>query len=412
MEFYDELKWRGLIKDEAGEDLEKKLNEGNLTFYVGADPSADSLHIGQLPTFLMVERLRRKGHKPIVLVGGATGRVGDPRGTKEREKSDEKVVDSNFEKISKQMKKLFGEETKVVNNYDWFKNYNYIDFLRDIGKYINVTYMVNKDLVKRQMESGISYAEFSYMLIQGYDFKYIHDNFGANLQFGGSDQWGNLTTGIELIRKLNEEEVYAFSMPLTLDSAGNKIGKSEGNALWLDKNKTSSYELYQYIINWEDTMMEDYLKRYTFLPKEEIEDILDKHNKEPHLRLAQKTLAKEIITFVHDEESYNSAVKISEALFSGDIKSLTEEELKEALKGVPTIDYSNEENIVDFLVNTGILSSKREAREFVSNSSISINGEKITDLDAIVNKEKALYNKYIVVRRGKKKYYLVMFKEV
>ena len=412
MEFYDELKWRGLIKDEAGEDLEKKLNEGNLTFYVGADPSADSLHIGQLPTFLMVERLRRKGHKPIVLVGGATGRVGDPRGTKEREKSDEKVVDSNFEKISKQMKKLFGEETKVVNNYDWFKNYNYIDFLRDIGKYINVTYMVNKDLVKRQMESGISYAEFSYMLIQGYDFKYIHDNFGANLQFGGSDQWGNLTTGIELIRKLNEEEVYAFSMPLTLDSAGNKIGKSEGNALWLDKNKTSSYELYQYIINWEDTMMEDYLKRYTFLPKEEIEDILEKHNKEPHLRLAQKTLAKEIITFVHDEESYNSAVKISEALFSGDIKSLTEEELKEALKGVPTIDYSNEENIVDFLVNTGILSSKREAREFVSNSSISINGEKITNLDAIVNKEKALYNKYIVVRRGKKKYYLVMFKEV
>ena len=411
MNFYDELKWRGLIKDEAGEDLKEKLNSGNLTFYVGADPSADSLHIGQLPTFLMVERLKRVGHKPIVLVGGATGRVGDPRGTKEREKSDEKIVDSNFEKIKFQMKKLFGEETLVVNNYDWFKNYNYIDFLRDIGKYVNVSYMINKDLVKRQMESGISYAEFSYMLIQGFDFKYIHENYGANLQFGGSDQWGNLTTGIELIRKLNGEEVYAFSMPLTLDSAGNKIGKSEGNALWLDKNKTSSYELYQYIINWEDSMMEDYLKRYTFLSKEEIEKTLENQAKEPHLRIAQKTLAKEIITFIHDEESYNSAVKISDCLFSGNIKELTEKELIDAMSGVDTYEISEEQNIVDCLVNTGILSSKREAREFISNGSIVINGEKITDLEMLVNKDSSLYNKYIVVRRGKKKYYLVIFKE-
>ena len=250
MKLYEELKWRGLIKDVAGEDLEDKLNSGNLTCYVGADPSADSLHIGQLPTFLMVERLRRAGHKVIVLVGGATGRVGDPRGTKEREKKSVEEVEHNFTKIQAQMKKLFGEDTLVLNNYDWFKEYNYIDFLRDIGKYVNVAYMINKDLVKRQMESGISYAEFSYMLIQGYDFKYIHDNYGATLQFGGSDQWGNLTTGIELIRKLNEEEVYAFSMPLTLDSTGKKIGKSEGNALWLDINKTSSYEMYQYILNF------------------------------------------------------------------------------------------------------------------------------------------------------------------
>ncbi len=410
MKLYEELKWRGLIKDEAGEDLEEKLNAGGLTFYVGADPSADSLHIGQLPTFLMVERLKRAGHKPIVLVGGATGRVGDPRGTKEREKSDEKVVDSNFEKIKAQMKKLFGEEILVLNNYDWFKEYNYIQFLRDIGKYVNVAYMINKDLVKRQMESGISYAEFSYMLIQGYDFKYIHDKYGANLQFGGSDQWGNLTTGIELIRKLNEEEVYAFSMPLTLDSNGNKIGKSEGNALWLDKNKTSSYELYQYIINWEDSMMDDYLKRYTFLSKEEIEELLEKHNAEPHLRLAQKTLAKEIITFIHDEESYNSAVKISEALFSGNIKDLSEEELVDAMNGVETFEIDEEKNIVDMLVDTGILSSKREAREFITNGSISINGEKVTDLEMLVNKSLSLYNKYIVVRRGKKKYYLVTIK--
>ena len=374
MKLYEELVWRGLIKDVAGEDLEEKLNGGNLTCYVGADPSADSLHIGQLPTFLMVERLRRAGHKVIVLVGGATGRVGDPRGTKEREKKSVEEVEHNFTKIQAQMKKLFGEEQLVLNNYDWFKEYNYIDFLRDIGKYVNVAYMINKDLVKRQMESGISYAEFSYMLIQGYDFKYIHDKYGATLQFGGSDQWGNLTTGIELIRKLNDEEVYAFSMPLTLDSTGKKIGKSEGNALWLDLNKTSSYEMYQYILNFEDVMMEDYLKRYTFLSKEEIEDILKEQNEHPETRIAQKTIAKEVITFVHGEEEYNKAIKISEALFSGNIKDLSEEELVDAMNGVDTYNSSSK-NIVDLLVDTGILSSKREAREFITNGSISLNGE-------------------------------------
>ena len=208
MNLYEDLKYRGLIKDEAGEDLREKLNNESLTFYVGADPSADSLHIGQLPTFLMIERLKRAGHKPIIVVGGATGRVGDPRGTGEREKKTIEEVEHNYEGIAKQMKKLFGEEAVVLNNYDWFKDYNYIDFLRDIGKYINVAYMVNKDLVKRQMEIGISYAEFSYMLMQGYDFKYLHEKYGVDLQFGGSDQWGNLTTGIELIRKLNNDEVY------------------------------------------------------------------------------------------------------------------------------------------------------------------------------------------------------------
>ena len=409
MKLYEELKWRGLIKDEAGEDLEEKLNNGGLKFYIGADPTAESLHIGQLPTFMVIERLRRAGHKPIVIVGGATGRVGDPRGTGEREKSDEKVVDSNFQKIKAQMKKLFGEETEVLNNYDWFKEYNYVDFLRDIGKYINVAYMINKDLVKRQMEIGISYAEFSYMLMQGYDFKYLHEKYGVDLQFGGSDQWGNLTTGIELIRKLNNEDVYAFSVPLIVDSTGKKLGKSYGNALWLDKNKTSSYEMYQYILNFEDVMMEDYLKKYTFLSKEEIEDLIKRHNAEPHLRIAQKALAKEIITFIHDEESYNSAVKISEALFSGNIRDLSLEELKDAMSGVDTYTIDSELNLVDALVNTGILSSKREAREFITNGSISVNGEKINDLEYLVNKDNALYNKYIVIRRGKKKYYLITF---
>ena len=407
MKLYEELKWRGLIKDEAGEDLEEKLNNGGLTFYIGADPSADSLHIGQFPTFLVIERLRRAGHKPIILVGGATGRVGDPRGTKEREKSDVKVVDNNFEKIKSQMKKLFGEDTPVLNNYDWFKNYNYVDFLRDVGKYVNVAYMINKDLVKRQMESGISYAEFSYMLMQGYDFKHIFEEYGATLQFGGSDQWGNLTTGIELIRKLNNEEVYAFSIPLIVDSTGKKLGKSEGNALWLDQNKTSSYQMYQYLLNFEDVMMEEYLKKYTFLSKEEIEKIMKEQNEHPETRIAQKTLAKEVITFIHDEDSYKSAVKISEALFSGNIKDLNEEELKDAMSGVDNYKVDSELNLVDALVNTGILSSKREAREFITNGSISVNGEKITDLEYLVNKENALYNKYIVIRRGKKKYYLI-----
>ena len=409
MKLYDELKWRGLIKDVTSPELEEKLNNGGMTFYIGADPTAESLHIGQLPTFLVAERLRRAGHKPIILVGGATGRVGDPRGTGEREKADVNVIESNFVKIKAQMQKLFGKDTLVVNNYDWFKDYKYIDFLRDIGKYVNVAYMINKDLVKRQMEVGISYAEFSYMLIQGYDFKYIHDNYGADLQFGGSDQWGNLTTGIELIRKLNNEEVYAFSVPLIVDSTGKKLGKSYGNALWLEENKTSSYEMYQYILNFEDVMMEEYLKKYTFLSKEEIEDIMIKHNEAPNLRIAQKRLAEEVIKFIHGEESYNKALKITEALFSGDIASLSENELKDALSGVQTETITEEMNIVDMLVNTKILSSKREAREFINNGSISINGEKINTTDMLVNKEKALYNKYIVVRRGKKKYYLVIF---
>ena len=410
MTLFEELKWRGLIKDTAGEDLEDKLNQGGLTFYIGADPTADSLHIGQLPTFLVAERLRRHGHKPIILVGGATGRVGDPRGTKEREKSDVKVVEHNFEKIKLQMKRLFGEDTLVVNNYDWFKEYNFIDFLRDVGKYVNVSYMINKDLVKRQMESGISYAEFSYMLIQGYDFKYIHDHYGATLQFGGSDQWGNLTTGIELIRKLNDETVYAFSCPLTLDSTGKKIGKSEGNALWLDKEKTSSYELYQYLINFEDEMMETYLKVYTFLSKEEIEKILKEHNDYPEKRLAQKELAREVITFIHGEESYNEAVEISEALFKGDINKLNGKEIEMAFKGLTPQEITNDINIVDLLVEKEICKSKREAREFITNGSITINGEKITDIETNITKSVAIEQKYVVIRRGKKKYYIIVFK--
>ncbi len=406
MTFFEELKWRGLIKDISSDELEDKLNNDKLTFYIGADPTAESLHIGQFPTFLMVERLKRAGHKPIILVGGATGRVGDPRGTGEREKADIAVIEKNFGKIKEQMRKLFGNDVTIVNNFDWFKDMNLIDFLRDVGKYVNVSYMLSKDLVKRQLDIGISYAEFSYMLIQGYDFKELHDKYGVNLQFGGSDQWGNLTTGIELIRKLNNEEVYAFSMPLTTDSEGNKLGKSYGNALWLDKEKTSSYELYQYMLNFEDVMIEDYLKKFTFLSKDEIDNIMKEHNEKPELRLAQKKLAEEVISFVHDKESYLEAVKISESLFSGDIKSFTGKQIEEAFKGIDAFKINEEMNIIDLLVNVGICSSKREAREFVNNSSISLNGEKVTDLDFVVTRDKLIEEKYIVIRRGKKKYYV------
>lgn len=408
MTFFEELQWRGLIKDISSPELEKKLNEGGLKFYIGADPTAESLHIGQFPTFLMIERLRRAGHLPFILVGGATGRVGDPRGTGEREKAEISVIEHNYEKIKKQMKKLFGDEIQLVNNYDWFRDINYIDFLRDVGKYINVTYMLNKDLVKRQLDIGISYAEFSYMLIQGYDFKELHDKYGINLQFGGSDQWGNLTTGIELIRKLNNEEVYAFSMPLTLDSTGKKLGKSYGNALWLDEEKTSSYEMYQYILNFEDSMVEEYLKKFTFLSKEEIESIMAEHNQYPEKRIAQKRLAKEVLDFIHGEDAYEKAVKISESLFSGNIKELSAREIEDAFKGIEPF-VAKEANLVDFLVEFGICSSKREAREFISNGSISVNGDKVTDLDFYITKSDSIEQKYVVIRRGKKKYFIGKF---
>lgn len=409
MTFFEELKWRGLVKDISSPELENKLNQGGLKFYIGADPTAESLHIGQFPTFLMVERLKRAGHHPYILVGGATGRVGDPRGTGEREKAEISVIEHNYGKMKAQIKKLFGEEVQLVNNYDWFKDINYIDFLRDVGKYINVSYMINKDLVKRQMDIGISYAEFSYMLIQGYDFKKLHDNYGVTLQFGGSDQWGNLTTGIELIRKLNSEEVFAFSMPLITDSTGKKLGKSYGNALWLDPEKTSSYEMYQYLLNLEDIMMEEYLKKFTFLTKEEIADIMKQQSEQPEKRVAQKALAKEVLDFIHGEGAYENAVKISEALFSGNIKDLTVSQIEDAFKGIEPFTIKEEENLVDFLVHFQICSSKREAREFIGNNSITLNGEKITDCAFLVTKDVAIEQKYVVVRRGKKKYFIGTF---
>lgn len=410
MKFYDELKWRGLIKDEAGEDLEKIINECNATFYWGTDPTADSLHIGHFSSLVTAKRLAKAGFKPILLIGGATGMIGDPRPTAEREIIDKEVVLSNVESIKKQVEKIFNGNVEVVNNYDWTKDINILDFLRDTGKYISVNYMLAKDIINRRLETGITFAEFTYTLLQGNDFLHLYQTKGVTMQVAGSDQWGNITTGVELINRKLNKTAYAFTMPLILDANGKKFGKSEGNALWLDKTKTSSYQLYQYFINSADTKVEEYLKVFTFLTKEEIEDVMKKHNEKPEERYAQKVLASEVIKDLHGEEESKKAIKITETLFSGDIKSLSEEELVDAMSGVDTYN-STSKNIVDLLVDTGILSSKREAREFVSNGSISINGEKVNDLELLVKKDLALYNKYIVIRRGKKKYYLVIMED-
>ena len=403
MTLYEELKWRGLIQDISDPKLIDKLNAGGLTFYIGTDPTADSLHLGHYSSFLITRRLANAGHTPLLLVGMATALIGDPRGTVERKLSDRKEVERNFEALKAQLATIFPYE--VVNNYDWVKDINVVEFFRDYGKYINVGYMLSKDLIRRQMESGISYAEFSYMLIQGLDFKYLHENRGVDLQVAGSDQWGNITTGIELIRKTTGDEVFAFTMPLVTDSHGNKFGKSEGNAVWLDKNKTSSYELYQFLLNSEDSMVIEYLKRLTFLSKEEIEAIAEEHNAAPEKRLAQKKLAEEILRDLHGEGAYESAVRISEQLFAGNIKEIPVNDLLAGLKDVP--HFTTEGGpIMDVLVNAKICSSKREAREFLSNGSLSLNGEQIKATDIVIDANTTIGGKYIVIRRGKKKYYL------
>lgn len=406
MKLFDELKWRGLIKDVAGSDIEEKINNGGLTFYLGTDPTADSLHIGHLSSLLTAKRLQLGGHHPIILVGGATGMIGDPRPTTERAMITKEEVKKNFDSLKKQIETLFGFE--IVNNYDWDKDINFIDFLRDYGKFFNVNYMINKDIIRRRLETGITYTEFSYMIMQALDFLWLYENKGCTLQAAGSDQWGNITAGIDLIRKKTGEEVYGFTMPLVLTKDGKKIGKSEGNAVWLDKTKTSSYEVYQYFLNSDDEMVIDYLKIYTFLTKEEIEEIEKKHKECPEKRLAQKTLAKEIVSFLHGKEEAEKAIKISEALFGGSVSNLSKDEILIGFKGVPTFD-AKENNIIDFLVSSSIASSKREAREFVSSGSITINDNKITDEEFMVTSSIAIDNEILVVRRGKKKYFIGKF---
>ena len=408
MTLFEELKWRGLIKDITSPELEEKLNKGGLTFYIGTDPTADSMHIGHLSSFLITKRLKDAGHNPILLVGGGTGLIGDPKATCERDRTPREVIEKNYLGLRKQVEDIFG--FKVVNNLDWYKDINMIDFLRDYGKYFTVNYMLDKDTIKRRLESGISFTEFSYMILQALDFKYLHENYGVDLQVAGSDQWGNITAGVDLIKKATGDTVYAFTMPLVTDSRGVKFGKSEGNALWLDKNKTSSYELYQFLVNVEDSMVIDYLKIYTFLTKEEIEKYEEVNKNEPHLRLAHKKLAEEIITFLHGHDEYLKAVHISDALFKGNIKELSHDELLDASKSMDSYEIDTDTNLVDLLVDAKISSSKREAREFITNNSISINGDKVNDLEFVVKRENAIDNKFTIIRKGKKKYYVIMHK--
>lgn len=409
MKLFEELKWRGLVKDVSSPEIERKINDEKITFYWGTDPTADSLHLGHYSSLVTAKRLAMAGHHPILLVGGATGLIGDPRPTTEREIIAKETIQKNLQGISKQVSKLFNGKAEIVNNYDWTKDFSFLDFLRDIGKYINVNYMLNKDIIRRRLDTGITFAEFAYTLIQGNDFLELFKTKNCILQVEGSDQWGNITTGIELIKKKMGKEAYGFTMPLILDKFGNKFGKSEGNALWLDKEKTSSYELYQYLINTDDEMVISYLKVFTFLSVDEILR-LEKLNKEhPELREAHQALAREIITDLHGEEEYQKALELSKVLFSGNVRNLNAKEIEIVFRGMPTFSLENEVNIIDLLINNGIVTSKREARELIASNSIMINGEKVISSDQVITKKDALEGKYVVIRRGKKKYYLGKF---
>ena len=407
MTLFEDLKWRGLIKDVAGEeaDLQKVLDGSPFAFYWGTDPTADSLHIGHYSSLCMAKRLANAGHHPILLCGGATGRIGDPRPTAEREIISEEAVNKNIEGIRAQVQRIV-PTAQLVDNYDWWKGRSFLDTLRDIGKYISLNYMLDKDIIRRRLETGITYAEFSYMILQGFDFVHLFQEHKCIMQVAGSDQWGNITTGVDLIKKMLDGQAYAFTMPLILDSTGKKFGKSEGNALWLDKEKTAPYAIYQYLINSDDSKVLEYLKVLTFLTKEQIDDIYAQHMAAPEKRLAQKTLAWEIVKDLHGKEEADNAVQVSEKLFAGDFKGLAVKDILTGMKGVPTFKFEADAPLVDVLVNNGMASSKREAREFIKNNAISVNGEIVNDETKVITKDMALEGKVIIFRRGKKKYYL------
>ena len=391
MTFFEELKWRGLVKDISSPDLEEKLNNESLTFYWGTDPTADSLHLGHYSSLVTAKRLMLHGHKPILLVGGATGLIGDPRPTAEREIISKETVEKNIEGLKRQVTRLLDNKAEVVNNYDWTKNVTFLDFLRDIGKYINVNYMLNKDIISRRLESGITYAEFSYTLLQGFDFLHLFKNKNCTLQAAGSDQWGNITTGIEFIRKIEGVEAYGFTMPLILDKTGKKFGKSEGNALWLDKEKTSPYLIYQYLLNSDDSKVIEYLKVFTFLNKEEIDALEEKVKTEPEKREAQKTLAYEVVKDLHGLEEAEKAKKTSEEVFTKGYSS----------EGMPseTIEYKDNMNLMDILVMTKITTSKSEARRLIIGNGISVNNEKELNPERIFTKEEI---NDLIISKGKK----------
>ncbi|MCF8405179.1 MAG: tyrosine--tRNA ligase [Bacteroidales bacterium] len=429
MDFIDELSWRGMIHDMTPgtkDQLQKEMTSA----YIGFDPTADSLHIGNLVPVMLLVHFQRSGHKPYVLVGGATGRVGDPSGkTEERKLLSVDEINHNLECQKNQLMKFLnfkeGEnKAEVVNNYDWFKDFSFLDFIRDVGKHITVNYMMAKDSVKKRLDSGMSFTEFSYQLVQGYDFYWLYKNKQCRLQLGGSDQWGNIVTGTELIRRKyfddgeGEAEAFALTCPLITKADGSKFGKSEGGNVWLDPQRTSPYKFYQYWLNTSDEDAEKLIKYFTLLGEEEIKDLIQQQHEAPHLRLLQKALAMEVTIRVHSEEDYNQAVEASELLFgkgtTENLRKLPEEVLLSVFEGVPQFDISredvNEAGIVDFLAEkTQVFASKGEARRMLKDNGVSINKNKVKD-DYVISENDLLNEKYILVQKGKKNYFLVQVK--
>ncbi|MDN5013084.1 tyrosine--tRNA ligase [Streptococcus sp. SN3] len=418
MHIFDELKERGLVFQTTDEEaLRKALAEGNVSFYSGYDPTADSLHLGHLVPILVMKHLQLAGHKPYALVGGATGLIGDPSfKDTERSLQTKDTVEGWVRSIQAQVSRFLDFENgdnkaEMVNNYDWFSGISFIDFLRDVGKYFTVNYMMSKESVKKRIETGISYTEFAYQIMQGYDFFELNRQYDVTLQIGGSDQWGNMTAGTELLRRKADKTGHVITVPLITDATGKKFGKSEGNAVWLNADKTSPYEMYQFWMNVMDADAVRFLKIFTLLPLDEIEEIGKQFEAAPHERLAQKILAREVVTLVHGEEAYKEALNITEQLFAGNIKSLSVKELKQGLRGVPNYQVKVDDNlnIVEMLVTAGIVNSKRQAREDVQNGAIYVNGERIQDLNYTLTDADKLENELTVIRRGKKKYFVLTY---
>ncbi|HEM6111209.1 TPA: tyrosine--tRNA ligase [Streptococcus suis] len=418
MNIFEELKARGLVFQTTDEEaLVNALTEGQVSYYTGYDPTADSLHLGHLVAILTSRRLQLAGHKPYALVGGATGLIGDPSfKDAERSLQTKDTVDGWVTKIQGQLSRFLDFENgdnkaEMVNNYDWFSDISFIDFLRDVGKYYTVNYMMSKDSVKKRIETGISYTEFAYQIMQGYDFYELNDKYNVTLQIGGSDQWGNMTAGTELLRRKADKSGHVMTVPLITDSTGKKFGKSEGNAVWLDADKTSPYEMYQFWLNVMDDDAVRFLKIFTFLSLDEIAEIEEQFDAARHERLAQKILAKEVVTLVHGEEAYNQALNITEQLFAGNIKNLSANELKQGLSNVPNYAVQTEDNlnIVELLVTSSIVNSKRQAREDVANGAIYVNGERVQDLDYTLSDSDKIDGELTVIRRGKKKYSVLTY---
>jgi len=417
MDLLQDLAWRGIIYQQTDEEgLKDTLSKEPISLYCGVDPTADSMHIGHLLPFLTLRRFQQHGHRPIVLVGGATGLIGDPSGkSEERKLLTLETVQDNVAGIKKQLESIFefeGENGAImVNNYDWAGSMDVVTFLRDIGKHIGVNYMLAKDTIASRLETGISFTEFTYTILQAMDFLHLYEHHNCKLQIGGSDQWGNITSGLELIRKVQPEgsKAYGLTIPLVTKADGTKFGKTESGAVWLDPKKTTPYEFYQFWINTADADVVKYLKIFTFLSHEEIEQLEKAVQEEPHLRKAQKVLAEELTRLIHGEASLQQAIKISQALFSGDVRSLSAAEIEQGFKDVPAYASQNEENLVDLLVAAKISPSKRQAREDIANGAVTVNGEKITDTSYVLTESDRIEGQFTIIRRGKKKYTLIRY---